>query len=61
MGKPGRSGAKPKYQWPELGKQRVMSGEPGRIRAAACMYGKAHGMRFKTQTVECYLIVRRVR
>lgn len=62
MGRAGRSGPKRKYEWPGVvGQQRVMSGDPAHIRAAACMYGKSHGMKFKTQTVECYLIVRRVK
>jgi hypothetical protein len=63
VGRPGRSGAKPKYPWPEMkpGQQRVLSGNPSNIRAAACMWGKAHGAQFSTQTVECWLIVRRVK
>lgn len=52
-----------RYPWPEMkpGQQRVLSGNNANIRAAACMWAKAHGAKFSTHEVECWLIVRRVK
>lgn len=62
-GKPGRSGAKPKYPFRDMkpGQQRVVSGNVPSIRARLSQIKKAVGAVFTTETVECYLIVRRVR
>lgn len=61
MGKKGRSGAPLKYAWPDLGRCRVMDPDNyDRLRSAACMYGKLHGMKFECRSTWGFIVVKRV-